>query len=114
MQITLRFDEELAIMVKQRKPKRQALAPFCLDLIEQALTGQLTYAPTVSVRETNHSPVNASEPCVAGLAVPAVETAVPLETKISKETIDSTVRKKAKHKVLPSFRPSGSSINPAR
>ena len=54
MQITLRFDEELAIMVKQRKPKRQALNAFCLDLIEQALTGQLTYAPTESVRETKH------------------------------------------------------------
>ena len=92
----IEIHESLVPTIEAHCPKYLSLQAFCNQTIHQALTGSVSYAPTVSVRETNHSPVNAPEHVVAGMAVPAVETAVPLETKISKETIDSTVRKKSK------------------
>jgi hypothetical protein len=91
----IEIHDSLMPLLEVHCPEYLSLQAFCNQTIHQALTGQLTYAPTVSVRETNHSPVNASEPCVAGLAVPAAETAVPLETSFSTES-NSTVRKKSR------------------
>lgn len=92
----IEIHESLVPTIEAHCPEYLSLQAFCNQTIHQALTGQLTYAPTVSVRETNSSPKSTPEHVVAGMAVPAVEMAVPLETKISKETIDSTVRKKSR------------------
>ena len=110
MQITLRFDDELAQEVKRRKPKRQALSAFCLDLIEQSLTGSVTYPRAVLARETiqlsrSSTPSVPSstasveqEPGSSG-AAQTVQAAVPLEPKSSTETITNTVLKKRKKTV---------------
>lgn len=49
--VNLHLDEEFAQQIEAHKPKSLALSAFCALLIEEGLTGGVSYPRTVSVRE---------------------------------------------------------------
>jgi hypothetical protein len=57
--VNLHIAEEFAQQIEAHKPRSLALSAFCALLIEEGLTGGVTYPRTVSVRE---SPIDTHQP----------------------------------------------------
>ena len=102
--MNLTLEEEFVDLILQHKPRSLALSAYCGYLIEQALTGSVTYPRAVLARETNQLS-RSSTPSVSSSTASVEQepgssgveqTAVLLEPKSSTETIDSTVRKSSR------------------
>lgn len=72
--VNLTLEEEFIDLILQHKPRSLALSAFCGLLLEEALTGSVTYPRAVLVRETTNIPVNnAGSSGSSQTAVKAVE-----------------------------------------
>jgi hypothetical protein len=98
----IEIHDSLLPLLEAHCPRYLSLQAFCNHLIDQALTGELTYPRAVPVRETINFPLAAPSSLSEGtvdvaetVAVKAAEKAVPLETSFSTER-NNTVRKKSK------------------